>query len=394
METDWIPVFIKKIIRENGADLSRRKCAPDALTLCAWFRNAWHVKAWRLGFARPTLPRMENVFQRDAESLHAQSRRSQEKELHCRNPRASSEALVLLRNANSPRTAADPKLVAHFLDLHCLILDGGSQSPDGLSHLCNHRFLLQNLTALFFDSFMFFQELIEQHRVHRIITHAVDFAVLAAHHQVRIYFGHFLGDQPKLRDACCIGLIVKRHRLVAGADTIAKERERADSRIVAAGAIRLKRKLTHGRVVLAHRVAGQSKSSVRRVFAAFRVAEECLKARSRIIIPAVVEDQRVCSVRGVLGAGGVKQKRRSPSGRIRVSIVENQRSSAKSGVEAAGSIQKQRAPAKSGVSGAAGERIERLTSFRGREVWITPVRRRSDSLRSGQRAEAAKPRAQ
>ena len=41
---------------------------------------------------------------------------------------------------------------------------------------------------------MLFEELVEQHRVHRVVAHGVDLAVLVAHHQVRIYLGHFLGD--------------------------------------------------------------------------------------------------------------------------------------------------------------------------------------------------------
>ncbi len=58
---------------------------------------------------------------------------------------------------------------------------------------------------------MFFQKLIEQHRVHRIITYRIDLAVLVAHDEIRIHSGHFLGNQSKLRRAGVVALIMKRH---------------------------------------------------------------------------------------------------------------------------------------------------------------------------------------
>ena len=48
---------------------------------------------------------------------------------------------------------------------------------------------------------MFFEELVEQHRVHRVVAHCVDFAVLIAHHQIGVYLVYFFGDQAKLRRA-------------------------------------------------------------------------------------------------------------------------------------------------------------------------------------------------
>ena len=41
---------------------------------------------------------------------------------------------------------------------------------------------------------MLFEKLIEQHRVHRVVTHRVNLALLILHDQIRIYFRYFLGD--------------------------------------------------------------------------------------------------------------------------------------------------------------------------------------------------------
>ena len=60
---------------------------------------------------------------------------------------------------------------------------------------------------------MLFEELVKQHRVQRVVAHRVDLAVIAAHYQVWVYFGYFLGDHTKLRCAPIVALVVKCHRL-------------------------------------------------------------------------------------------------------------------------------------------------------------------------------------
>src|SRR5207249_8747970 len=60
---------------------------------------------------------------------------------------------------------------------------------------------------------MFFQKLVEQHRVDRVVAHGVNLALLVAHDQVRVHLGHFLGDQTKLRRVFSVALVMKRHRL-------------------------------------------------------------------------------------------------------------------------------------------------------------------------------------
>src|SRR6266542_716052 len=60
---------------------------------------------------------------------------------------------------------------------------------------------------------MFFEELIEQHRVHCVVAHGVDLAVLFAHHQVGVHRSHFLSDQTKLRRVFGVALVVEHHWL-------------------------------------------------------------------------------------------------------------------------------------------------------------------------------------
>src|SRR2546430_2973416 len=59
---------------------------------------------------------------------------------------------------------------------------------------------------------MFFQELVEQHRVHRFVTDAVGLASLITSHQIGIYFFHLFGNQAKLRDASGIQLMLVMER--------------------------------------------------------------------------------------------------------------------------------------------------------------------------------------
>ena len=45
---------------------------------------------------------------------------------------------------------------------------------------------------------MLFQELIEQHRVDRLVADGLEFAVVVAFHQVGIHFFYLLSHQPEL----------------------------------------------------------------------------------------------------------------------------------------------------------------------------------------------------
>ena len=75
-------------------------------------------------------------------------------------------------------------------------------------------------------------------------------------------------------------------------------------------------------------------------------------------------------------AGGVEQQRCSAYCGIGTSVVEDQRSSANTSVEAAGRIQKERTPTKRCISSARGERAKRIAAFRCSEIGIARRRRR------------------
>jgi hypothetical protein len=56
---------------------------------------------------------------------------------------------------------------------------------------------------------MFFQELVEQHRVHGVVTDGEKFTVLVAHYQIGTYLCYFFRDQTKLRCIGVVGLVVE-----------------------------------------------------------------------------------------------------------------------------------------------------------------------------------------
>src|SRR4029077_13949361 len=66
---------------------------------------------------------------------------------------------------------------------------------------------------------MLFEELIEQHRVDRLIANGNDFAFLVARHQIRIHRGNVLGDKAKIRRARGINFL-----FVAEADRFKREK--------------------------------------------------------------------------------------------------------------------------------------------------------------------------
>ena len=65
---------------------------------------------------------------------------------------------------------------------------------------------------------MFFEELIEQHRVHRFVAHAVGLPLLVTSHQIGVHLLHLLGHEAELRDALGVKLV-----LVAESDRLERE---------------------------------------------------------------------------------------------------------------------------------------------------------------------------
>ena len=65
---------------------------------------------------------------------------------------------------------------------------------------------------------MLFEELVEQHRVHRFVAHGVRLALLVASHQIGVHLFHLLGHEAELRDAVGVKLV-----LVAEGDRFERE---------------------------------------------------------------------------------------------------------------------------------------------------------------------------
>jgi hypothetical protein len=78
------------------------------------------------------------------------------------------------------RWSADFQLRAHLLNLRCLSFEPRRENFHSLPQ--------------FLDFAMLFEELIEQHRVHLILAHAVGLSIFVAHDEIGIHLGHFLGD--------------------------------------------------------------------------------------------------------------------------------------------------------------------------------------------------------
>ena len=60
---------------------------------------------------------------------------------------------------------------------------------------------------------MFLEKLVEQHRVHRVVAHCVDFALRIPHYEIWINSSDVLRDQTKLRRAGVVALLAKCHWL-------------------------------------------------------------------------------------------------------------------------------------------------------------------------------------
>src|ERR1700719_3279290 len=93
------------------------------------------------------------------------------------------------------------KLVAYLLNLGLLLFPCCGQKLHFLP-------LLQYGCPQLLDPAVLFEKLVEQHRIHRFVTHSVNLPLGVAHHQVGIYLFHFLGHQPKLWNAFGVNLLL------------------------------------------------------------------------------------------------------------------------------------------------------------------------------------------
>src|SRR6266540_2968946 len=117
------------------------------------------------------------------------------------------------------RQLADLKLHADFLDLRRLLLEARCQGLDLLMLLrqvelqfSDSGFLFLNFAVLYPNLLVLFQELVEQHRVHCFVADGVNLVLIVTHHEVRVHFGYFFGNQSKLRHARVILLVVESDR--------------------------------------------------------------------------------------------------------------------------------------------------------------------------------------
>jgi hypothetical protein len=120
---------------------------------------------------------------------------------------------------------------------------------------------------------MLFEKFIEQHRVHRLVAHAVRFTFFIPHHEVTIDFFHVLGHQAKLRDAhgvqlrsaasptavLKLPLVLPKSALTPWAVLLSpemslKERTVTVGRVGSAGGVAIERVKTSGRIVFGFRV--------------------------------------------------------------------------------------------------------------------------------------------
>jgi hypothetical protein len=100
------------------------------------------------------------------------------------------------------------KLVVHLLNFRILFFKTRSEI----------FFLLRELRLQFLHLTMFFEELVQQHRVHRFVAHGVGFALFVASHESGVHLFHLFSHEAELRDALGVKL-----RLVMEDDRLKRE---------------------------------------------------------------------------------------------------------------------------------------------------------------------------
>ena len=108
----------------------------------------------------------------------------------------------------SRRGPANLDLRTHFLDLRGLLFKAGNDSLHPFLQLADCSFLFLYFASLCLDLFVFFKELVEQHRIHRLIADTVRLALVVASDQIGIHLFHLLGHQAELRDALGVKLLL------------------------------------------------------------------------------------------------------------------------------------------------------------------------------------------
>jgi hypothetical protein len=81
------------------------------------------------------------------------------------------------------------------LYLRGLLFELRSEDSYSFLKLADRGFLCLYIASLFFDFFVFFEELVKQHHVDRVIARALDLALSIADRQIRIHLGHLFSNQ-------------------------------------------------------------------------------------------------------------------------------------------------------------------------------------------------------
>ena len=63
--------------------------------------------------------------------------------------------------------------------------------------------------SLLFTFAVLFKELVQQHRVHRLVAHGVGFAFVITCHQSWVHLFHFLRYEAELRNAIGVEIVLK-----------------------------------------------------------------------------------------------------------------------------------------------------------------------------------------
>src|SRR5215471_6249300 len=104
--------------------------------------------------------------------------------------------MLLCRSENTywVLVSSEPAIVHHRLRRGLAQFELGAHFPQAGSKRCNLFLQLFNRALFFYKRFMLFEKLVEQHRVHLLVAHAVGLSFFIAHHKIRIHLLHILSD--------------------------------------------------------------------------------------------------------------------------------------------------------------------------------------------------------
>src|SRR5436190_709670 len=120
--------------------------------------------------------------------------------------------LALARKlASAPTSCTRGPMALEELTTYKYVIRGTGQIRDAgleaFALLRNRHLQFPQLATLLLHFAVFFEELVEQHRVHRLVAHGVHLPLGVASHQSGVHFFYLLGHQTKLRDALRVKVV-------------------------------------------------------------------------------------------------------------------------------------------------------------------------------------------